>query len=123
MKPMLWFQSLLTVLLLAAPALGQTETEEARKLFVVSCAPCHGANGQGARSQAEGVKPPDLTQGVFKAGTRDEDLYRVIAKGVSESGMPSFEQLGPEKIRELVAYVRSLSRGGAPVAGDPAKGE
>ena len=49
---------------------------DGQKLFSVSCAPCHGKNGEGAQGQAEGMRPPDLTRGVFKAGRRDEDLFQ-----------------------------------------------
>src|SRR5437764_15452853 len=92
-----------TLLLLTATV---CHAQDARKLFTISCAPCHGANGEGAQTQAEGVKPPDLTRGIFKS----DDIARVIAKGVPESGMPSFEQLGASQIQALVAYVKSLSQ-------------
>lgn len=110
-------------LLLLTPLLRAQSPDDAHKLFLISCAPCHGKTGQGAESQAEGVKPPDLTRGVFKSGGSDEDLYLVVAKGIPESGMPSFEQLGSTKIRSLVAYVRSLSQTQITLPGDPVKGE
>src|SRR4051812_3433161 len=116
-----WFQSALPLLLLAPalcraqapgnPFAGSPEAvEDGRKLFAVSCATCHGRNGEGAQSQAEGVRPPDLTRGVFKAGRQDEDLFRVISEGVRGSEMPSFSQLGPDQIWRVIAFVRSLSR-------------
>ena len=91
-------------------------------MFAVSCAPCHGATGEGAQGQAHGMRPPDLTRGVFQAGGRDEDLFGVIAKGTS-AGMPSFEPLGADQIRNLVAFVRTLSRPAGAASGDPATGE
>ncbi len=69
------------------------------------------------------MRVPDLTRGVFKAGTRDEDLFRVIANGVPAAGMPSFEPLGPDQIRSLVAFVRTLSRSEGATQGNPAAGE
>jgi putative heme-binding domain-containing protein len=94
-----------------------------RKAFLTSCAPCHGSNGEGGQGQLQGVRTPDLTSGVFKAGNRDEDLFRVISSGVPSSGMPSFEPLGREQIRSLVAFVRSLSRSERVTNGDPGTGE
>ncbi len=83
---------------------------EGGKLFLVSCAPCHGRGGEGGQGQAEGIQAPDLARGVYKAGTRDQDLFRVISQGVPSSGMPSFEPLGAARIWRLVTFVRTLSR-------------
>ncbi|HKE25357.1 MAG TPA: c-type cytochrome [Bryobacteraceae bacterium] len=106
-----------------ATGLGRRLVEEGGRLFSASCAPCHGRNGEGAQGQSEGLKPPDLTSGVFRHGNRDEDVFKVIANGVPGTGMPSFEPLGADAIRSLVAFVRSLSRSGATASGDAASGE
>jgi cytochrome c oxidase cbb3-type subunit III len=105
----------------AGPRPGSVE--EGARLFSASCAPCHGRSGEGAQGQSEGLKPPDLTSGVFRHGNRDEDIFQVIAKGVPGGGMPSFEPLGADAIWSVVAFVRSLSRSGAAPAGDAASGE
>jgi putative heme-binding domain-containing protein len=107
---------------LTAFGLAQS-ADEGRKLFAISCAPCHGRTGEGAQGQAEGIAPPDLTQGVFKAGNSDEDLFNVISKGVSGSGMPSFEQFGPTRIRHLIAFVRSLAPSQTATSGNADAGE
>jgi len=96
---------------------------DGQKLFVQSCAPCHGRTGEGAQGQAEGMRPPDLTRGVFKAGRRDDDLFRVISDGVRGTEMPSFKTLGSEQIWRLVTFVRSLSAAGVVLNGDPKNGE
>jgi len=49
------------------------ETDVGRGLFRIVCAPCHGI-------QAKGGRGPDLTLGVYRAGSEDTDLYRVIAE-------------------------------------------
>lgn len=117
-----WFTAL--PLFVLAPSVCCAQSVEAgRKLFAVSCAPCHGNSGEGAQGQAQGIRPPDLTRGIFTAGTRDEDLYRVIAKGVPGAGMPSFEPLGADQIWGLVTFVRTLSRPEGAPAGKPAAGE
>ena len=93
------------------------------KLFAQSCAPCHGRDGTGGQGQAEGMRPPDLTRGVFKAGRQDSDLFRVISQGVRGTEMPSFSALGNEQIWRLVTFVRSLSAVAPMLTGDPAAGE
>src|SRR5438876_10379046 len=97
--------------------------EDGLKVFSISCAPCHGQNGEGAQSQAEGIRPPDLTRGQFKAGRADEDLFRVISEGVKGTEMPSFASVGPDQIWRLVTFVRSLSRVAPAINGNPAAGE
>jgi putative heme-binding domain-containing protein len=106
------------------PFAGSPEAvEEGKKIFAVSCATCHGQNGEGAQGQAEGMRPPDLTQGQFKAGRQDEDLFRVISEGVKGTVMPSFASQGPDQIWRLVTFVRSLSRTNMVVKGNAANGE
>ena len=96
---------------------------DGKKLFAQSCAPCHGRDGTGGQGQAEGMRPPDLTRGVFKAGKQDSDLFRVISQGVKGTEMPSFSSLGNEQIWRLVTFVRSLSAVAPVLTGDPAAGE
>jgi cytochrome c oxidase cbb3-type subunit 3 len=96
---------------------------DGQKLFVQSCAPCHGATGEGGQGQAEGMHAPDLTRGQFRAGKRDSDLFRVISEGVKGTLMPSFKSLGDEQIWRLVTFVRSLSKVSAPIEGDARAGE
>jgi cytochrome c oxidase cbb3-type subunit III len=124
-----WALSLLTPALCSAqglpnPFAGNPQAiEDGRKMFSISCATCHGQNGEGAQSQAEGIRPPDLTRGQFKAGRQDEDLFRVISEGVKGTEMPSFASIGPDQIWRLVTFVRSLSRVAPVITGNPANGE
>lgn len=82
------------------------------------CTPCHGVSGKGGRG-------PDLTRGVYSAGDKDSDLYRVIAKGVAGTEMAGFEdEMREEDIWRMVAFIRSLARHGAgAVPGNRAAGE
>ena len=73
-----------------------------RGQFRIYCAPCHGIRAAGGRG-------PDLTRGVYSAGERDQDLYRVITDGVPGTEMPSFSlSLGDDNIWRLIAYIRSI---------------
>ncbi|HWB83448.1 MAG TPA: c-type cytochrome [Bryobacteraceae bacterium] len=129
------WSTLACALLLVAPSLcfaqadgnpftgNPQEVAAGARAFAVSCAPCHGRTGEGTQGQAEGIKPPDLTRGVYKFGSRDGDLYHLISRGIPESGMPSFEQLGTAQIWRLIAYVRTLPQPRKPATGDAVAGE
>jgi len=74
---------------------------EGAKLFKQHCEVCHGEGGKGNIG-------PDLTDDKWTYGSSDEDLVATISKGRS-GGMPAWDnQLGPDKIKELITYIRSI---------------
>jgi len=82
------------------------------------CLACHGATGRGdgpraaeLRDDAEKPAPArDFTTGVFRGGSRGEDLFRRIKCGVGGTPMPSFAaMLSDEQIWNLVHFVQSLA--------------
>ena len=76
--------------------------------YKLHCASCHGLKGLGGRG-------PDLVSGRWTHGSADEDLTRVIAKGVSGGAMPSFGgDFDEQQIRQLVAFIRSLGASSGP---------
>jgi len=100
----------------AAPLPGQAIYEQ-------NCATCHGPEGKG--DGPGGIDalpmPRDFSVGVFKFDAdgdgqvgSDRDLFLVIRDGAAKAGgnplMVPWVGLGEERIRELVAYVRSLER-------------
>ena len=87
------------------------------RIFRSHCAACHGPNGVGGRGS-------DLTQGRFRYGTTDEDLFRIISDGIPGTEMPGIFFDG-RQMWQLVGYVRSLSEGKAAsqATGDAAAGE
>ena len=88
-------------------------------LFRMRCALCHGADGSGGRG-------PDLRRGQFRHGGSDAGLFRSIRFGISDSGMPRLGGgMSEERIWQVVAYVRSLSRSAREidVPGNPVQGE
>jgi len=92
--------------------------ESGRGMFRIYCGPCHGIDATGGRG-------PDLTLGSYTNGDRDEDLYRVIAKGVAGTEMADYEErVGADNIWRLVAYIRSVAGNRPPPpAGNRASGE
>lgn len=74
---------------------------EGEKLFKQHCEVCHGEGGKGNIG-------PDLTDSKWKYGSSDDEIFTSISKGRS-GGMPSWEnQISADKIKELIAYIRSL---------------
>lgn len=94
------------------------EVDVGRGLFRILCAPCHGINAKGGRG-------PDLTSGVFNAGSTDRDLFRVIGNGVAGTEMPGYAaRYGEDNVWRLIAYLRTATeRQDPPPNGDRVAGE
>lgn len=95
-----------------------TDVENGGRLFLASCAGCHGPDG-------DAVAGIDLGRGQFRraAGASDEELVRIIRTGIPNTGMP------PNNINEInagniVAYLRTIAteKRTTTVAGDPVRG-
>ena len=43
----------------------------------------------------------------------DEILFELIYTGISDGGMPSFSNLGTEKVWKLTNYIRTYKAGGS----------
>jgi cytochrome c oxidase cbb3-type subunit 3 len=79
--------------------------------FKVNCAPCHGSGAQG------GPGFPNLNDNDWLWGGKIDDIYATIQHGIRSddpdtrtSEMPAFgEMLKPEEIKQVAAYVVSLS--------------
>lgn len=96
---------------------------EGQALFRGLCSGCHGGMGRGG-------KGPDLTDDRWLHGSKDEDIARVINKGVPGTTMKKLgEALKEQQIARIIGYIRSLAR--APgestwtpyMPGDPKAGE
>lgn len=100
-----------------------------KKIYERRCLPCHGATGAGDGPAADTMdpRPRDFTKGKFKirstvhkALPTDEDLYRVISRGIPGSGMPAWKSLLSEDERlQVIAYIKTL----APAFSDGTKPE
>jgi cbb3-type cytochrome c oxidase subunit III len=96
-------------------------SEEGRRLFVYYCSGCHGPFGKGDGFSAEmlrvkhNIRPRDLTDSTYLATRTDPQIYETVALGGGHMGksvmMPAWTYtLTPAQIKDLVAYVRVLSR-------------
>jgi cytochrome c oxidase cbb3-type subunit 2 len=90
---------------------------EGARVYDRYCTGCHGAQGDGKGPAAAMllVKPRDFTKGIFKfrstpSGTlpTDEDLYKVISRGVYRTSMPEWSLLSEHERIALVEYVKSF---------------
>lgn len=94
---------------------------EGQGLFVYYCSGCHGLSGKGDGVYAKAIRarhkvwPRNLTQTGYFAEKTDQDLYVVIALGGGHVGkspmMPAWSvTMTPQQIKDLVSYVRVLSK-------------
>ena len=117
------FLFMVLVLVLPAVAVADSDDPPGRVSYEQLCVNCHGPEGKGDGPAGIDVLPVprDFSVGAFKfdadsdgrTGT-DEDLFLVIRDGGMAVGgsplMAAWGHLGDAKVRELVAYVRSLER-------------
>lgn len=87
---------------LVALAADERLVREGAEVFTTNCAACHGLQGQG-------VIGPNLTDRYWLHGAKPSQIQKVIASGVLEKGMPSWEPtLGPERVKQVTAFVLSV---------------
>ena len=95
--------------------------DQGRTLYVYRCSSCHGPEGRGNGPSGEllrrkhGVRPRDLTNPRFMASRSDRDLFAAISLGGGHVGksdyMPAWSNdLTPVQIKDLVAYLRQISK-------------
>jgi mono/diheme cytochrome c family protein len=98
--------------------LSAESVEAGRQVYArEECGTCHGDSGDGRGPDAAGMTDDwdrpifmlDWSKGVFKSGTRDQDLYRSIVTGMNGTPMQAYrEDLSEEERWRLVDYIRSL---------------
>jgi cytochrome c oxidase cbb3-type subunit 3 len=92
-----------------------TSSDEGKTLFEGSCAVCHGIDGSGGSG-------PNIRHAASSLGPNG--IETLVKVGFIGSGMPTFGELGDEKIRQIVDYVVSFEQeGSAATPGDPQKGK
>ena len=108
----------------AAPASAQdhpveyerADIERGAQLYDEFCSNCHGSEG-------DGVSGVNLMAGQFRQATTDQNLRRVITRGIPGTGMPPGAYSDADLVA-LVAYVRTMRDydGGIVTLGDAARG-
>jgi mono/diheme cytochrome c family protein len=76
----------------------------------LACAQCHGTNGNGKGTMANGMnpKPRDFTCQAMMKDIPDGQLYWIIKNGSKGTGMMGFKTLKDEQIWQVVSYIRQF---------------
>jgi len=99
----------------AHPKATSESVAAGKTVFQGTCAGCHGVDGSGAMG-------PNIQGAAASLGP--EGLFTVIHNGVFGSGMPSFADLGDQKIWQVIDYLSSLGPEGSMIGvGDAEKGK
>ena len=93
------------IALAAPPPPTPQRLERGKSIYDSTCAPCHGATGEGNGPVAFALKPPprNLVKDPFKAGDRVEQIFATITNGLPNTKMVGYPQIG-EDDRWGVAY-------------------
>lgn len=95
----------------AAPTLGQ-------RVYLESCAACHGERGDGKGPETGRVKtkPRDFTGGIYKFRSTpsgslplDEDIFRTISRGVRTTSMLAQLHLSEKERWAVTEYLKTFS--------------
>jgi mono/diheme cytochrome c family protein len=102
---------------LRLPAEFERHAAEGRKIFVATCAACHGEKADGTGPAAAALKddrgepapPADLRQPHLRSGDSLRDIYRVLMTGLNGTPMVSFaDALKPEQKWDVIAWIQTL---------------
>jgi len=79
----------------------------------VSCAQCHGDNGNGMGAMSSMFDPPprNFTCAKTIRGVPDGQLFWIIRNGSPGTSMPPFDELSDKEIWQIIAYIRDLVNG------------
>jgi len=119
MRRAIWMTGAFVVLLAAGGSAQhgytQAQVDNGGRLYLASCATCHGARGDTVRGVA-------LLSGKFSRATSDEELVKIILGGIPGTAMPP-NPYSESEAGMIVAYLRSVrSAGGVVATGDSARG-
>jgi cytochrome c oxidase cbb3-type subunit III len=77
-------------------------TEDGKQIYLSRCLPCHGDKGQG-------IVGPNLTDDYWIHGGKIMQIRSIVENGVIEKGMlPWKDQLTPQQIDSVVAYIWTM---------------
>jgi mono/diheme cytochrome c family protein len=90
-----------------------------KKAYDANCAACHGNMAQGAVKagisisiieEQGGKQPPDLTDDQYDYGASDEEIYRIIKKGIPPTMMAAWDGRIPDNdVWAIINYLRTLA--------------
>lgn len=92
-------------------AADAASVDAGRQVYEKNCASCHGARGTGDGRMGEELtpRPSNLTDGEWKHGATDGEIFTVIRDGAKNTGMrPYARKLTARQIWDVVNYLRSI---------------
>ncbi len=91
--------------------------KQTERLWKSKCASCHGADGKGKTEQGEKMGIRDFTTPAVQKDLTDDRIKKALTEGVNRTvdgkkqQMDSFkDDLTPDQVDALVAYIRSLKK-------------
>ena len=97
------------------PLYSAADAQDGERLFMNSCANCHGADG-------DAVPGVDLGHGVFRRASSDPELVEIIRRGIPGTAMPP-GNYSNTAATQIVAFLRtSAASHQATARGDAARG-
>jgi mono/diheme cytochrome c family protein len=105
----------------AAPpvaAASGADGDEGARIYHARCAACHGERGDGRGPVAAYLDPAprDFTAGVYKIRSTesgqpptDDDLMRVVTRGIPGTAMPAWSHLSERERRLVVAFIKKFT--------------
>lgn len=97
--------ALAAAVFLSLPANADNAAGEAT--YKAKCAVCHGPDGKGETAAGKTMKVKDFASEEVKKMS-DTDLAAAISAG--QGKMPPYKTLTSDQVKELVAFVRSLTK-------------
>jgi cytochrome c oxidase cbb3-type subunit 2 len=88
------------------------------RLYTLNCANCHGDRGDGSGTTRLDPKARSFGEDKFKFATTtngiptDDDLRRIVRRGIPGSAMPAFPQFSDEELAAVIGHVRVFTRNG-----------
>jgi len=107
------------LILLLAASLSAQDADAGKVTYDRWCSECHGATGLGDGGAAASMlpRPRDFAQARYQVRTTgsgqlptDDDLLHVLENGLHGTTMPAWPNLSTEERRDVIAYIKSLSR-------------
>jgi mono/diheme cytochrome c family protein len=91
------------------PQAGKADAAAAgQKIYLRSCAECHGEDGTGLSEGVANLQSPDVQK------QSDGALFWKVTTGNLKKGMPAFGKLDENERWNVVSYLRTLKPAGSP---------
>lgn len=97
-----------------------SDIEDGARLYRANCVTCHGPDG-------DKLAKADLSHGKFRRASSDEELVKIIEKGIPGTEMKGNDSINDFQASSIVAYLRSFvtnpKQTNPELTGDPARGK